>query len=255
MVGGILAGKGAEIPLLDLCLAALSAALVAAGGNSVNDAFDVDVDRINRPQRPIPSGQVSVTAAFAFGCVSMSLGVIIGFILHLNLGLIALLVSFLLLLYNAKLKKVAVAGNLIVSLCGALAFIYGALAVQNPTGGVIPAIFAFLIHLGREIVKDVEDLEGDLLRGAKTLPIIVGSRAALRWAAGILILLVLSTPVPFIVGWLGSTYLILVVVLVDIPLLITSFFLVRDLNRRNLSKVSMTLKIIMVSGLMSLYLS
>jgi len=238
---------------VDLYWAAFSAALTAAGGNSINDAYDVSIDRINRPERPIPSGRIGNVIASIWGCTLMIFGIVIGFTTRMELGLIALLAAILLWGYSAWWKRMPLAGNFVVAICGGLAFIYGAMAVSNPLGGLIPGLFAMMIHLGREIIKDVEDVAGDHLAGAITLPVVVGSTTAQRMAAITLLFLIALTPLPYKLELLGIYYLWLVMVFVDLPLIVISAFLIRGLEQQGLSRASFALKIVMISGLIALY--
>jgi len=179
VVGGLIAGKSEQFDPAILIGAAIVAALVAAGANAINDAFDAVIDLINRPDRPIPSGEVSRILAALWGLLLTVTGVIAGWTMSVMLGLIATIVGVLLYLYNSRLKRTPLTGNIVVAICGGLAFIYGGVAVGQVGKALIPACFAFLIHLGREIVKDVEDLPGDLAVGARTLPIVAGRKTAL----------------------------------------------------------------------------
>ncbi|MDP8228565.1 MAG: geranylgeranylglycerol-phosphate geranylgeranyltransferase [Candidatus Electryoneaceae bacterium] len=254
IVGGILAANiGTTIVGWTLELAGLSAALVAVGGNAINDAYDAAIDHLNRPERPIPSGRIGVDQAFLFGIALMIIGTGLGFSLSVPLGWIALVVSVLLWGYSAWWKMLPMIGNIVVALCGGLAFIYGAMAVGNPLNGLIPALFAFLIHLAREIVKDAEDESGDRACKARTLPIVIGIQSAQRIAILVLIVLIASTVVPYWIGQLGFGYLTIVMIGVDIPLIIVSIRLWHTLNRKELGQISSVLKWIMLIGLVSLY--
>jgi geranylgeranylglycerol-phosphate geranylgeranyltransferase len=252
-VGGMLAG-GREY-LLDstLFMAAFAAALVAAGGNAINDAYDEDIDLINRPHRPIPSGRLDYINAFKLGGGLLILGVGFSFYLMPSLGMIALTIAALLWMYSLWLKRTVLLGNFAISFCGAMAFIYGAAAVENPTGGMYPAGFAFLIHLGREIIKDVEDVAGDRLCGAMTLPVVMGNRSALKGAAIVLAILIIATFIPYWTEKYSFKYLELVVLLVDLPLVLIILFLRKGLESKGLRRVSLALKLIMVAGLVALY--
>jgi len=253
-VGGILAGGRGFLLSETLILAAISAGLIAAGGNAVNDFFDEDIDRINRPNRPIPSGRVSYIVALIWGTLLMLSGIVLGFSLDLTLGIIALIVTLLLWLYSFWLKYTTLMGNFAVAFCGGLAFIYGAVAVDNPIQGMYPALFAFLIHIAREIIKDIQDISGDRIQGAMTLPIATGRRTAQRTAAGVLMLLIIATQVPYhLQSWYSLNYLILISVLVDLPLLILISILWHRLNLKQIGRVSLALKLIMIGGLVALY--
>ena len=169
-----------------LALAMGSAALIGAGANAINDVFDLAIDRVNRPDRPLPSGAVSVGAARVLWGVASALGVGVSTLLSVKHLGIAVFSVLLLYGYSAHLKRTPLAGNLAVALVLALALLYGGLAVA-PTGwGVLllGAGFAFGSTLAREVAKDVEDAVGDATEGARTLPLVAGPRTAVGVAVG-----------------------------------------------------------------------
>ena len=252
-VGGLIASRGETFQSLSLVLAAISAALVAAGANSLNDYYDIAIDLINRPNRAIPSGRLSHSVAGVWGWLLMITGIAIGFGVDARVGLMAVGVGILLWLYNKQLKRTYFLGNLAVAVCGGAAFIYGGLAVGKIATSFIPALFAFLIHLAREIVKDVDDVAGDLAAGAKTIPIVSGTRTALTISALVLTALSLSTPLPYYLGIYTSKYLTVVILTVSLPLLVISTFMIRGLSAARVKRISNLLKFIMVTGLISLY--
>ncbi len=253
-VGGLIAGESGTIHIWGLVLASISAGLVAAGGNVFNDFYDIAVDLVNRPDRAIPSGRLSRSIAGLWGWVLTGAGLAIGFWVDVSLGIMASGVGVLLWLYNKILKRTYFWGNLSVAVCGGAAFIYGGFAVGKISSSFIPAIFAFLIHLAREIVKDIEDIAGDLTSGAKTIPIVSGTRVALIISAVVLIALALSTPLPYYLGDYSSKYLIIVTITVSLPLLVISTFMIRGLSSAGVKRISSILKIIMITGLVSLYI-
>jgi len=252
-VGGIIASHGIAVQGFGLLLAAISAALVAAGANALNDYYDVAIDLINRPDRAIPSGRISLSFARLVGWLLIVMGIATGFVVEFRLGLVAVIVATLLWQYNKVLKRTYFRGNLAVALCGGAAFIYGGLAVDKISASVIPALFAFLIHLAREIVKDVDDVVGDRAAGSKTIPIISGERVALILASTILIILALSTPLPYFLQIYSLNYLYFVSLTVTFPLLILAIAMIRGLSQSGVKRTSFFLKLLMITGLISLY--
>ena len=187
-------------------IAALSAALINGAGNAFNDLIDIDIDRINRPDRPLPSGRIS---PFVAGVQTLALtlaGCLLGFWLSPWHGSIALGVALLLSLYSIFLKNSLLWGNILVAFVGALAFPYGALAAGDLGRSWIPALFALLFHIGREIVKDIEDVAGDRLRGDHTLPLRWGRNRAGWIAAAVYLLLLAIAWIPFFAGLYGAAY-------------------------------------------------
>ena len=204
---GIGALTAAQAPAWSaLLLAALSAALINGAGNAFNDLMDIDIDRINRPLRPLPAGRLSPNAARRQSLLLALAGGALAFWLSPWHGLIALAVAALLAFYSLALKNSLLWGNVLVAFVGAIAFPYGALAAGGLGRSWIPALFAFLFHLGREIVKDIEDVAGDQIRGERTLPLCWGRVQAGVLAAFVYLVLVGFTWMPFFMGLYGALY-------------------------------------------------
>ena len=203
-IGALTADQAPAWPAL--LLAALSAALINGAGNAFNDLMDIDVDRINRPLRPLPAGRLSPNAARIESLLLALAGCALAFWLSPWHGMIVLAVVALLAVYSISLKHSLLWGNILVAVVGAIAFPYGALAVGDLGRSWIPALFAFLFHLGREIVKDIEDVAGDRSRGERTLPLYWGRTQAAVLAAFVYLLLVGFTWMPFFAGIYGVLY-------------------------------------------------
>lgn len=251
----VLVGALASGPLhqgLPLLLACLVAALVTGGANAINDVYDVEIDRINKPRRPLPSGRLNRAQAAAFGAVFLAMALAISPFLGPWGLCIALFVTFLLVGYSARLKRTPLWGNLTVALAAGLAFLYGGIAVDRPWPALIPAGFAFLFHLGREILKDSQDVAGDRVAGARTLPTRVGVPLALKWAGLVFTLLILTTPLPYLVGHYSLAYLVIVVLGVDIPLVYVIVSSQRDQKPDHLGRLSLLLKMDMWVGLVAI---
>ena len=222
---GAVAG-GAVPPSPSVWLAVLAAALITGAGNAFNDLRDLEFDRINRPRRPLPSGRLTPRRAAVAAAASAAAG--LGFAVGAGPvpGLIAAGTLAGLWLYSVGLKSTVLWGNLLVAFLAALAFPFGALAGGALGRSWIPAGFALLFHLGREIVKDVEDLEGDRARGVRTLALAVGAPKA-RWAAAcVYALLTAGTVLPGYLGLYGWAYGA-IVLLMDALLLIVMARFVR----------------------------
>ena len=186
-VGGLVAvGKGVSIPAaswLPLLLAAVSTLLVTGAGNVLNDLGDRESDRVNHPDRPLVTGAVSVPAARALA-VGLSVAAI-GFalpviVLEPLVGFILGAAFLALLGYERAWKARGFVGNLSVAALTGLVFLYGGAALGNALLLTPFAGMAFLATLSREIVKDMEDVEGDVDRS--TLPRERGFSAASRAA-------------------------------------------------------------------------
>ena len=251
LMGGWLGVHGLPAPLW---IAALSAAAVMAGGNALNDLWDLDTDRVNHPLRPLPSNRLTPRAAAVECVVLMAVGLGLSLFLPPAAIATAVIACGCLALYNRRLKHVPLAGNLTVSLLCGMAFFYGGFATGSPGSAAVPALFAALYHLGREILKDAQDIPGDRIGPGGTLPLRWGPARSCRVAAGAYALLILLTPVPYVLGLYGPPYLILVSLL-DALLVGLMILVLRAPDTRRLRRVNEFLKAGMVLGLLAILAS
>jgi geranylgeranylglycerol-phosphate geranylgeranyltransferase len=245
-----IAGGTASSWLLIL-LAGMTGALVAAGANAINDAFDIDIDCINKPDRPLPRGALTPHDARRMWLIVS----IAAFGINLFLNSTALLIVFLsialLFFYSARLKRTVLAGNLVIGLMTGMAFIYGGIVVGRIERAIVPAIFAFFVNLARELLKDIEDMEGDWREHAVTLPIKHGVVPALVLATASLLVLIGATITVAIFTLYNSAFLF--IVLIDDCLICVSIILMwRDHSSTAMKRISTILKIIMIIGLISI---
>ncbi|ELZ86059.1 prenyltransferase [Haloferax elongans ATCC BAA-1513] len=208
--GAIVAGGTLEDTFV--VIAAILATVFATGaGNAINDYFDRDIDRINRPDRPIPRGAVSADAAKWFSIALFGGAVVSALALPLVALAIAVVNLTALVAYTEFLKGLPGVGNVVVAALTGSTFLFGGAAIGEPLGAVVLAVLAALATLTREIVKDVEDIAGDKEEGLRTLPIVVGERPSLVFGTGVLVVAVLASAVPYLDGEFGLAYLGLVV--------------------------------------------
>lgn len=225
-----------EIPAdRELMLGFASVFLISASSLILNDYFDLESDKINAPTRPLPAGFVS-----EHDVILLFLGVTIaGLIASALLSFISLLVGLLAwtvgFLYNWRFKKSGLPGNLMVSFSVGMTFIFGGIAVGKPLETVVwfLGILAALINLGEEIAADAMDVEGDRKAGSRSLPVLFGQETALRISAGIFLLIVAISVVPFVLGWMEWLY-VTPFLFMDGVILISTIKLLnsRHVNRR-----------------------
>jgi geranylgeranylglycerol-phosphate geranylgeranyltransferase len=210
-VGAFVAGGASEAPV-PVAVAVAATVVATAAGMAVNDYFDRDVDRINDPERPIPRGAVTPREARAFAAGLFLLAVGLAATLPPVAIAIAAVNMAALLAYTELLKGLPGVGNAVVAYLGGSTFLFGAAAARSlGPAPVVLFLLAALSTLAREIVKDVEDAPGDRAEGLRTLPVVVGERAALWLAAALLAVAVAASPLPYLRGTLGVAYLALVV--------------------------------------------
>jgi geranylgeranylglycerol-phosphate geranylgeranyltransferase len=240
--------------LSKIILAAVSGALISASGNIINDIFDLEIDKINRSDRVLVKGELKKNEAIIIYLIFAYSGIFVSSYINYNALAISTAASILLFLYSYKLKQIVLIGNIIVAAMTGLAFIYGGTAVLNINPSIIPALFAFLINFIREVVKDMEDIEGDTKTGVKTFPYKFGFDASKKLIISFSVLLILFTLYPFILKIYDIEYLIVILVLVDPILIYFLKSLLKDDSRKNLNKLSFILKLNMVFGLIAIFL-
>jgi len=182
-------------------------ALITAAGNVINDFFDAEIDAINRPDRPIPSGAVSRGAAWGFAVTLFLAGILVSLFTNpLCIG-IAIFNAVLLIAYAAKLKSTPLIGNIVVAYLSASIFLFGG-ALNGFEGlvRIIPiAAITFFAMVSRELLKDAEDVEGDRAGGADTVPIRIGIKKTSELALITAVLAVMASFLPYF--WWGIWYL------------------------------------------------
>lgn len=236
----------------NLLLGALAAGLIAAGGYVFNDIYDVEIDKINIPSRPIPSGAISISNARSFALFLFGSGIITcTFTLNLLAIITCLCATYLLYRYSTDLKRNGLSGNLTVAILSFVLFFYGGVLTTQAINAIFPASFAFLLILAREIIKDVEDITGDRRHKCLTLPIRYGVNKSLFLAKCLLGSLALVAIIPYLTGIYSSIVYPLFIGLNDSFILVTLILLSRK-NETELIMASTSakkiLKLTMIVG-------
>jgi len=224
-VNGVMASVAAVIGLLitsrlspnvDVIKVALlfaSTFLLSSSSMVMNDYFDREVDAVNQPQRPIPSGEVGPERALALSIALIVVGLALSPLISFEAFAIAVLACAVFTAYNWKLKKYGLVGNACVSLCVALTFVYGASATGSITGiALLFSAIAFLANMSREVVKGIADVEGDRVRGVRTLAISHGPRIAAEVAYAFMVSAVALSFAPIGLGYVNWLYLPVILV-------------------------------------------
>lgn len=192
-------------------IACLIVFLFTGAGNVINDYVDHKIDAINKPERPIPSGRISLKTAAIYSIILFIISIIMAFIIGPIPGIIVILSAILMFLYAYYLKKSLLIGNLSIAFLTGLCFVFAGVVLDAVTISIILGIYAFLMTMAREIVKDMEDIEGDSAENAKTFPIIFGMRAASILAAFFMVLASITSPVLYFMGIFNIIYLIIII--------------------------------------------
>jgi geranylgeranylglycerol-phosphate geranylgeranyltransferase len=209
-VGAFVAAGGIEARLR-VVAAVFATCLAVAAGNAINDYFDREVDAINNPERPIPRGAVPARSALAYSAILFVGAIAVALALPPLAVAIAAINLLALVTYTEVFKGTPGAGNALVAYLVGSTFLFGGAAVGNVAPVVVLFVLAALSTFAREVIKDVEDVEGDAAEGLVTLPVAIGERRALGLGAAMLAGAVLASPVPYLLDTFGLAYLVLVV--------------------------------------------
>lgn len=244
IVGAILADVsviyGNYLP--NLFFGFLTGFLLTAASMVINDYYDREIDAINEPTRPIPSGLIKPRNALVFAAILTVLGLAAGFLtsktVTLQCFLTAAIFWLISVIYATFGKKTGFPGNLLVSTCVSAPFIYGSLATLGTVkeNGWIFISMVFLSNTGREITKGIADVEGDRTLNVKTLAVLFGRQKAAMVASIFYLSAVALTPLPPALN-LVSVWFIPIVVLTDIGLVASTISILRDCSVENAKKV------------------
>jgi geranylgeranylglycerol-phosphate geranylgeranyltransferase len=210
VVVGAFVSKPPTLEAPQLLLGFLTGFAICGYSMVINDIYDLEVDRVNQPGRPLPSGAMSMREALWLAVAMLGVGVLASVVL-LNWGAvaIALVYAFLSWVYNFSAKKYGLAGNLIVASSLAIPFIYGGVV----TGGSVTSSLllfmagtAFLSGVGREIVKAMADTVGDEKRGIGSFARVHGMREAAIAGAGFFLAAVVSSLLPLALLQVSTFY-------------------------------------------------
>ena len=198
-----------QLPAAGTALLGFLAGLFVSGSANIsNDYFDREVDRVNRSDRPLPSGRVSVAELWALFVAFAVTGLAFAALLGPAVLALAAAVWGVALLYNVRLKETGLLGNLAVAFCVSMTVVLGGLAAGAVNGLVVTfAALAFLFDLGEEIASDAMDVEGNSIRSSRSIAATVGRAKALRISGVAFALFVALTFLPYAAGWLGPVYL------------------------------------------------
>jgi len=240
--------------LYNIILLFIAAFLVGAGANTINDYIDREVDRINKPWRPIPSGMIDPIEALYIAILTTAIGIIISAFLSPLNGLIAFIASILAYLYSIRLKKVLLIGNIVVASLTGLAIIFGSVLSSIESSSkmlqldiIVASLYATLLNLGREFLKGIEDVEGDRKLGIKTLATVFNPYIAYNASLAIYLLLIGLSFIPYLILNYSIYYLVLAI-FVDLTIIL-SLYVARSLKSNDAWRATRTLKISAFSGI------
>ncbi len=235
----------------ELFLLSASTLMIAAAGYIINDYYDIKIDYVNKPDKVVVGKLVKRRIVLASHIVLNVLGIGIGFYLNLKVGALNFLAGFLLWVYSNRLKRMPLIGNITIAFLTAMAIaIIAVYYQQNVSLLMAYAVFAFSINLVREIIKDMEDIRGDMRFGSKTLPIIWGLRRTKYFLFALIFLFVVI--LFFLSNQLGNHTLKLFFLILVIPIVYLIYLLYRADTQKRFHRLSTFCKILMLAGILSM---
>jgi len=251
LVGASLTGLG-NIHWLSLLYGAVTAFTLTGAAMAVNDYYDFDIDKINEPNRPIPSGEISKKTALLATCILTAVGFVFAYAVSLLCLLFAIAAWTIMVAYSTVGKRSGFAGNLLVSACIAAPFLYGSLIAVNlvEVNILLFASIAFLSNTGREVTKGIVDVQGDAAHNIKTLAVVFGERKAALAASALFGFAVCLSPLPLIFN-LVSLWFVPFVLVTDVGLIFCSISLIKNSSRVNARKIKKFVLVLFIFGLLA----
>jgi len=233
-----------------LLLGFITSFTLTAASMVINDYYDKDIDAINEPQRPIPSGAISPKEALLLALVLSVIGFVAALGTNLQCLIVAVIAWVVSVTYVTMGKRTGLFGNFLVSTCVVIPFVYGGFVAGSPELTTIMFVaIAFLSNTGREVAKDIVDVEGDRSQDIKTIPVVYGDRVAAFVSSIFFVLAVALSPLLWLLELVSSWFLPLVI-LTDAGLIWSSFSLVQDHSRNNVRRVKNMVLLWFLTGLL-----
>lgn len=226
----------------------------AGAANALNDVVDYEIDKINRPMRPLPSGFVKKGTALFISILLFSMGTLACLELSEAAKVIGIVIAMpFMVLYSKYLKGMPLIGNMIVAFILGLSFLFCGAAFNNMSPMWIPMILAFGLTLVRELVKDIADMEGDQSVGLKTFPITAGIEKSIQLSIFLSACIGMGAFIPYLYGTYGIWYGILLILGVEIPLGVVVVSLLNNPGISSATHGARILKFSTLIGLIAIY--
>jgi geranylgeranylglycerol-phosphate geranylgeranyltransferase len=237
---------------LRILFGALTGFTLTAASMAVNDYYDREIDAINEPSRPIPSGVVTAKSALLFAGVLSVVGFVFAYFTSIICLVAAIIAWAVMLAYTTVGKRSGLPGNFLVSACVATPFLYGSLAAVNAVqlNVLLFASMAFLSNTGREITKGIVDVKGDSAAHVKTLAVRFGEKKAAAAAVAFYVFAVCLSPLPVVFG-LVSLWFVPFVCVTDFSLISCSVLLIKNPSRENARRIKKIVLLIFITGLLA----
>ena len=217
----------------------------------INDIYDIEIDKVNQPERPLAKQIISINTALSLSLILLLIGLTSSLLISYYNIIITAIFSILSWFYNIWCKKQGIIGNSIVASSMSIPFIFGGVITGNISLLVWSiSLIAFLSGMGREIIKTIADVEGDKIKGIKSVSIQFGSRNAMLIACGFIIISILISFIPVYLN-LIQIYYIPLLILTDLILLYSIFVLSTNYSKSESLKVKKYILYAMLFGLIT----
>jgi geranylgeranylglycerol-phosphate geranylgeranyltransferase len=237
---------------LNLTFGFLTGFTLTAASMAINDYYDRDIDAINEPKRPIPSGAIKPKEAQAFTFFLTAIGLMTAYLTSISCLILAIISWAISVSYTTVGKRSGLPGNFLVAACVAVPFVYGSLAVAGAIelNALLFASMAFLSVTGREITKGIVDVQGDKAQKVKTMAVRFGEKTAAHTAVIFFLLAIALSSLPWFLNLVSFWFLPLVAV-TDIGLAASSLMLLNNYSRENARKVKNIVLLWFLLGLLA----
>jgi len=253
-VGAWLTLTGSPSPdiLHKILLGAVTAFTLSGASMVINDYCDYEIDKINEPSRPLPSGTIKLEESLTLAAALAFIGLAAALFTSLPTALLAFISLIVSVTYAVKGKRTGLPGNFLVSFCVAVPFVYGSLIAGN---GLDPkvlffSLLAFLSNTGREVTKGIVDVSGDKSQNMKTIAVVYGERSAAYVASVFYLAAVLLSLAPPLMKMV-SMWFIPFVAVADVGFILSSAMLIRKPTRRNARKIKNLVLMWMMFGMLA----
>ena len=249
IVGTVITGGPSVVSSLTTLVYAFITGFTLTGASMViNDYYDQNIDAVNEPQRPIPSGRVTPNEALILTGALSLVGLGVSYLVSIQTLGIAVSAWVLLMVYSIWGKRTGFLGNLMVSTCVSLPFIYGGAIMGDIGQGLVYSLIALLTNTGREITKGIVDIEGDNRSGIRTIAVTKGAKNAAQMAIIFFLAAIFVSFLPVFFDMVSIWYTPFVAV-TDLGLMYVCYSLYRDYSRENSRKMKKTVLYLMLIGM------
>lgn len=238
ILAGIALSHSKTVDLIDLTYSFITAYSLNGSSMILNDYFDREVDKINAPHRPLPSGLITPSQALVYSSILGIVGTLSSLLISLYCMFIAIASYAAAIFYNMSLKKSGLLGNFTVSLVVTAPFIFGS---TMSDGYITDRIIVFIIpvllsNTGREVIKGISDIEGDAIREVRSIARIMGARSAGLIGSTLYVLAIAFSPAPYFLGYVSDIYLPIVLV-ADAGFAYSAYSILKWPSRENAARV------------------